>query len=132
MSEIRGSARIIVDRINGDGGSGHAKLLSNKTRHWAVIVFSWSGGWDHVSVSFNSRYPTWEEMNEVRSLLFRPDECVVQYQPGAEDFFDDYPYCLHLWRKQGTEMPQPPSQMSGWRMGRMVAEARLDAKVVNG
>lgn len=77
------------------------------------IIASDGGGWDHVSVSRYGECPTWEEMCYVKNLFFKPDEWVLQYHPAAGVNVNCHPYCLHLWRPQGIELPKPPSWMVG-------------------
>ena len=78
------------------------------------VVVSDGGGWDHVSVSCESRCPTWEEMCAVKNLFFRDDEAVIQFHPKKADYINMHPYCLHLWRAQDAEFPTPPSYMVGF------------------
>lgn len=52
--------------------------------------------------------PTWEEMCQIKDMFFEPDEWVVQYHPAKEDYVNNYPYCLHLWRPIGKDFPTPP------------------------
>lgn len=68
--------------------------------------------WDHVSVSFRNRCPTWEEMALIKSLFWSEDECVVQFHPAKEDYVNMHKYCLHLWKYDGV-MPTPPKIMVG-------------------
>jgi hypothetical protein len=70
-------------------------------------------GWDHVSVSLRKRCPTWGEMCWIKHLFFRPDEMVVQIHPRAEDYVDDHPHCLHLWRPVSDILPSPPPILVG-------------------
>jgi hypothetical protein len=72
------------------------------------VIASWGSGWDHVSVSRADRCPTWEEMHAVKAALFSPEECAVQYHPPQSRYVDCHPYCLHLWRPQRQQLPQPP------------------------
>lgn len=96
----------------GDGGNGCFKVLAG--RHSFFCVASNGGGWEHVSVSpcneKRKTCPTWEEMCEIKDLFWRPDECVVQYHPPKSDYVNRYPYCLHLWRPIGQELPRPPKE----------------------
>jgi hypothetical protein len=78
-----------------------------------AVVVSDEDGWDHVSVSLPSRCPTWEEMCAVKELFFRDDEAAVEYHPPKADYVNHHPYCLHLWRPQGQELPLPPAWMVG-------------------
>jgi hypothetical protein len=94
-----------------DGGSTYWQPTKN-TRP-AVIIFSNGGGWDHVSISFKHRCPTWEEMCRVKDMFFSEDETVVQYHPAREDYVNNHPYCLHLWKPQRDPIPMPPAIMVG-------------------
>lgn len=69
--------------------------------------------WEHVSVSIGrgDRLPTWDEMNHVRDLFWRPDETVVQFHP-PEDSYVNLAECLHLW-KPPYQMPLPPTTALG-------------------
>lgn len=64
-----------------------------------------------VSVSRAARTPTWEEMARVKRLLFEPEECAVQYHPPRSRYKNRHPYCLHMWRPQGAEVPMPPLEL---------------------
>jgi hypothetical protein len=84
-------------------------LIHDKT---ILRVIAASGdGWDHVSVSTESRCPTWDEMMHVKELFFRNEEYAVQYCPPKSDHINVHPYCLHLWRDHEGAMPFPPKGM---------------------
>lgn len=69
--------------------------------------------WDHVSVSLPTRTPTWEEMCHVKDLFFELNETVVQFHPSIEEYVNNHPYCLHLWRSQTEIHELPPSILTG-------------------
>lgn len=71
--------------------------------------------WEHVSVSLVSRCPTWEEMDFVRQLFWGDDETVLQLHVPRAQHVNFHPYCLHLWRPIGVEIPLPPSVTVGPR-----------------
>lgn len=66
--------------------------------------------WEHVSVSFPDRVPTWSEMHQMKKLFFKDDEVVVQFHPAESEYVNCHPYCLHLWRVVGMSFPTPPKQ----------------------
>ena len=70
-------------------------------------------GWDHVSVSRVDRCPTWEEMDQLHRLFFKPDEVAMQLHLPASDHINYYPFCLHLWRprSRARRIPLPPKWM---------------------
>lgn len=72
-------------------------------------------GWEHVSVSKMDRCPTWEEMCRVKDAFWDPEDVVIQIHPPASDYVNNHPFCLHLWRKAGTNdfCELPPSIMVG-------------------
>lgn len=77
------------------------------------VIASWGMGWDHVSVSLPNRCPSWDEMSWIKSLFFEPTECVMQLHVPDAEHINNHPFCLHLWRPQGVEIPTPPSILVG-------------------
>jgi|SRR5215831_14238943 len=78
-----------------------------------TVIASDGAGWDHVSVSLRHRCPTHEELEFIRGLFFRDDECVVQYSVPRREHINTHPHCLHLWRPQGRDVPRPPGELVG-------------------
>lgn len=77
------------------------------------VIASDGAGWEHVSVSRRDRCPTWEEMCQIKGLFWDEDDCVVQYHPPKEDWVNNHPNCLHLWRPVGVELPRPHALLVG-------------------
>lgn len=77
------------------------------------VIASWGMDWDHVSVSRDDRCPTYEEMEKVRKLFFRPEETVMQLSVPRSQHINIHPYCLHWWRPQRLNIPMPPPMMVG-------------------
>lgn len=71
-----------------------------------------NGDWYHVSVSLPNRCPTWEEMCLVKDLFFG-DEVVIQFHPKKENYVNNHPFCLHLWRNLKSEIITPPTDLVG-------------------
>lgn len=82
------------------------------------ILASAGEGWDHVSVSRRNRCPNWPEMEQVKRLFFADHETAMQLHVPVTDHIDAHPYCLHLWRPHGVEIPRPP----GWMVGPVRAQ----------
>lgn len=76
-----------------------------------MVVASAAEGWDHVSVSRKNRCPNWPEMEHVKRLFFRDDECAMQLHVPPVDHLSYHPHCLHIWRPHGVEIPRPPAMM---------------------
>jgi hypothetical protein len=123
IQELRKPPRLMIAREGADGGMAQAYLSCSKKERPCAIVFSWGGGWEHVSVSFSNRCPTWEEMCEVKRMFWRDDECVVQFHPIESEYVNNYPYCLHMWRIAQGEFPTPPSWMVGVKKGQSLTQA---------
>jgi hypothetical protein len=37
----------------------------------------------------------------------------VQYHPAEKDYVSNHPYCLHIWKPVGVELPVPLPEMVG-------------------
>ena len=81
----------------------------------ATVVVSDGLGWEHVSVSFPLRVPTWDEMCVIKDLFWGDDEVVIQYHPAKSDYVNNHNHCLHLWKPIGIEIPVPPSLLVGMK-----------------
>ena len=79
----------------------------------ATVIASDGEGWEHVSVSFFNRIPTWDEMCRIKDIFWGEDECVVQYHPPKKDYVNNCKNCLHLWRPTGGGFKRPPKVMVG-------------------
>ena len=91
-----------------DGGNG--EIYWPAQREPMFVVWSFGGGWDHVSVSYTKRTPTWNEMCRVKDMFWNEEETVVQYHPKKSEYKNLCETCLHLWRKQGEEPELPPKE----------------------
>jgi len=66
--------------------------------------------WEHVSVhtrydagtalkpDIKMRIPTWPEMQLVKTLFWDDDERVIQFHPPEEEYVNQHPFVLHLWK----------------------------------
>jgi len=107
------TTRLVISEYGDDGGYAWAKFRSSKENTHASIIFSWGAGWDHVSVSFHNRVPTWGEMCEAKNMFFYKDEVCFQLHPAESEYVNMHPHCLHIWRPQNVSVPTPPSWMVG-------------------
>lgn len=92
------------------------------------FIASWGGGWDHVSVSPLNRktIPTWDMMCKVKDIFFKPEEAVIQIHPPKDEYVNNMPNCLHLWRANDKDMVLPPSFMVGIRAGQTISELKAE------
>ena len=96
-----------------DGGMGVFTKGSLKNM---TVIWSYGGGWEHVSIDGKNRTPTWDEMCSIKDMFFSDDECCVQYHPPKSEYVNNIPHCLHIWKPieqySGT-LPIPPSLLVG-------------------
>lgn len=112
IEELKKTPKLMVIDYNETGGSGLI-YLGGITKKPAVVVFSYAVcgiEWEHVSVSYNNRCPTWDEMCMVKDMFFYETECAIQFHPVKKDYVNIHPYCLHLWRKATSEFELPPKE----------------------
>lgn len=116
VEEIKKQPNLMIKELSDDGGFGY---IFQRMKPWATVLFSWSGGWEHVSVSpLNKRIlPTWEEMCKLKDMFFLAEEWVVQYHPAESEYVNNVPNCLHLWRPLKQDMPVPPAILTGIKEG---------------
>ncbi len=113
--------RVCVKTVAPDGLAGFI-MMPNEKRLLAFIA-SWGGGWDHVSVSYAHRCPTWEEMQRVKEMFFGDDEIAVQYHPAKSEYVNNHPFCLHMWKPRMELIPTPPTWMAGAKLGQSIDDA---------
>jgi len=69
----------------------------------------WDTDWRHVSVSLPERYPSWEELKEVRYRFFDEEAEVIQFLPPKSEYLNLHQNCFHLWhRLDGRRMTPVP------------------------
>lgn len=127
LEDIKQSRRLIIAEITDDGFSGIISMPLWK----GSIICSWGGGWEHCSVSPSKKniIPTWDDMCMIKDLIFKEDEAVIQIHPPKDEYVNNMPNCLHLWRYLDGDMVLPPSFMVGLRKGQTMAE--LDKEIKN-
>lgn len=110
LEEIKNIPNLRVQASGCDGGMGFIYLNGIKAKP-ANVVWSNGLGWEHVSVSFEKRVPTWDEMCKIKELFWNDDETVVQYHPKKTEYVNIHPYCLHLWKQTDCEYKLPETFM---------------------
>ncbi len=107
LAAIKAIDRLHIEMLGADGGCGMLYLNGTKAKP-ASVVFSWGGGWEHVSIAYTNRTPTWDKMCKIKDMFWNDDECVVQYHPPKSEYVNVHPYCPHLWKKSDGEFERPP------------------------
>lgn len=126
IREITESKRVLIGELAEDGFSGEIHMYG-----WSgSVIASTGGGWDHVSVSpYKRSYtPTWEDMCRIKDIFFNDNEAVIQIHPPKDEYVNNMPNCLHLWRCTYREMVLPPSCFVGLKKGQTISELREEIK----
>lgn len=94
------------------------------------VIWSYGGGWEHVSVSpYPKRItPSWDDMCRLKDLFFSEDEDVIQIHPSKAEYVNNLPNCLHLWRCTYKDMVLPPACFVGIKKGQTTAELNAEIK----
>jgi len=71
-------------------------------------IASNADGWDHVSVSRQTRCPNWTEMDFIKRKFFLDNETAMQLHVPPSDHINNHPYVLHMWRPHNDSIPMPP------------------------
>lgn len=116
LKDVKNNRWLKIEQRSLDGGAGLIKLpRDNKLGYTkATIVWSWGGGWEHVSVApLNGTIPKWEDMCFIKDMFWEDTDWVVQFHPSKDEYVNNMPNCLHLWRSINQDMPTPPSILTG-------------------
>lgn len=98
---------------NATFGNNGAFIVPGPCGQDLSVIASDEGGWEHVSVSLPKRCPNWPEMCAIKNLFWSEEECVIQYHPPRSLYVSHHPYCLHLWKPLGADIPMPPTILVG-------------------
>ena len=79
QEEICKLERLKVILTGDDGGCG--ELYFPAQREPLYVIWSFGEGWEHVTVNYKKRMPTWEEMCKVKEMFWNDEETVVQFHP---------------------------------------------------
>ena len=104
-----------------------------RQRQWLRVIAS-SGAdqpaeyaFDHLSVSLSNRCPTWEEMDYIKRLFFKPEEVAYQLHMPPSDNISMHPYCLHIWRPVKEKIQLPPADTVGFHVKPPATETAVRA-----
>ena len=91
------------------------EVRSIKQSDKALVSLTSIAGWEHLSVSFKNKIPSWECMNEMKEMFFNDDEECFQLHPKKDNYVNNNEYTLHIWRPVDGNLPIPPSVLVGFR-----------------
>ena len=120
LEELKETPRLVIERTGDDGGFGYITFM----KYTASVVWSFGGGWEHVSVApLNSRItPSWDDMCKVKDMFWHGYEAVIQIHPPKSEYVNNLPNCLHLWKPRDEVLPLPPSFMVGLKKDEKTSE----------
>lgn len=55
--------------------------------------------WHHVSVSRETRLPSWDDMHAVKNLFIGREKVAIQLLPKESDYVNFHNYVLHMWHR---------------------------------
>ncbi|MGL5433773.1 MAG: DUF7694 domain-containing protein [Lachnospiraceae bacterium] len=105
VEELKNTSNLLICQIGSDGGHGYVHYGSLKN---CTVIWSYGGGWEHVSIAPTGRTPTWDEMCKVKNMFWHEDETVIQYHPASSDYVNLSKTCLHLWKPIDQKLLIPP------------------------
>lgn len=111
--ELNERKDFVVATAGFDGGAG---WFTKGAMKGMTVIWSYAGGWEHVSIDGKNRTPTWDEMCELKDMFFEDNECCVQYHPAKSEYVNNVRYCLHIWKpieQYSGKLPVPPSLFVG-------------------
>ena len=102
LEEIMESRRIIINQTGLDGGNGFITLPLWR----GTVVWSDGAGWDHVSVSPESKRitPSWDDMCKLKDIFWGDEEMAIQIHPKKSEYVNMVENCLHLWSPKDARL----------------------------
>lgn len=114
-------SKIYGQLIKSEGNNGVFRIEHGFGFLHCVVSDGGRDGWEHVSVSYQykrrdrwiSRIPLWDEMCVIKDLFWNEGEIVFQLHPAKENYVNNHPHVLHLWRPVDGLIPLPPNEAVG-------------------
>jgi hypothetical protein len=123
MFKVPEKFRVTAGVMGSDESYGNNGQFIIRSEDYQILFVQASdgAGWEHVSVSVYGadRCPTWDEMCFVKDLFWDAGDVVIQIHPASDQYVNNHPYCLHLWRKLDTNdfVELPGSDLVGIKAG---------------
>ena len=111
LEDIKKNSYLKIKKEGQDGFGG--TFYDKKSRCNLNFIMSWGAGFEHCSVSMPTRCPSWEQMCVMKELFWKDDEVCMELHPAKDNYVNNHPYCLHIWRPINQEIPIPPTIMVG-------------------
>ncbi len=118
-NEILSNTKLNILTQNIIGDSTHltvqirATYSDPLTRKQYWCKFTKAEGWEHLTVSGKNKVPDWDVMCSVKEIFWEDEECCIQYHPRKSEYVNNNEHCLHIWRPDYIDIPEPPSLLVG-------------------
>lgn len=86
LQKCLGAHDIQITHLGFDGGCG---VFTKGTLKSATVIWSYAGGWEHVSICPKNRTPDWNEMCLLKDVFWNEDETVIQYHPAKTNYVNN-------------------------------------------
>ena len=96
IKKIKETMNLFIDQEGYDGFMG--RWFNKNDNKMYTFIFSYGGGWEHLSVSLPRKTPSWEVMCRMKDIFWNDDETCVEYHPAKNQYVNNHPHCLHIWR----------------------------------
>ena len=106
LKKIKETTNLLIDQETDDGIIG--RYFNKEDNKMYTYVFSWGGGWEHLSVSRPNKTPSWDIMCMMKDIFWNDDEVCIEYHPRKSDYVNFHQHCLHIWKPINEKLPTPP------------------------
>jgi len=93
--------------------------------------FTKAQGWEHLTVSGKNKVPDWDVMCKVKDIFWDEEECCIEYHPRKSQYINNNEYCLHIWRPDFMELPEPPLHLLGIQGMSSEESSKLTSTLIN-
>jgi len=60
----------------------------------------------HLSIAHHHRYPTWDEIRDIRYVLVPDDVTVAMFLPPRGEYVNEHEFCFHLYEVETADVPK--------------------------
>lgn len=93
-------------------------IYSESDNDDVLAKFTRALNWEHLSISFKNKLPSWNCMQEMKEIFWEDEEVCFQLHPAKSEYINNHEYCLHIWKPLNVDIPLPPTILVGFRNGK--------------
>ncbi len=116
MFHVPEQFRVVSGALKSNASDGNNGVFYVRVKQKKLTVVASDGEeWEHVSISYPMRTPSWADMHAIKKLFWDSQDLVVQLHPPESDYINNCSTVLHLWRKANTNdyCERPPGILVG-------------------